>query len=57
MPTRICNLGMKPVRDVVISENCKVVEEMRVSGVMNAVLRFSLPGKVSFRNCRTVPMS
>ena len=52
-----CESATETVRAVVKSENTKVVEGMRVAGIMNAELRFSLPAKVSFKNYRTVPMA
>jgi hypothetical protein len=43
--------------DVVKSTDCKVIEGMEVAGIMNAQIRFHLPGNVSFENCKTVPIS
>jgi hypothetical protein len=34
-----------------------VIEGMEVSGIMNAHIRFHLPGNVSFENCMIVPIS
>jgi hypothetical protein len=52
-----CDSATETVRDVVKSDDCKVIEGMEVTGIMNAELRFHLPGNVSFENCKTVPMS
>lgn len=50
-----CESATETVRDVV--KDCKVIEGMEVTGIMNAELRFHLPGNVSFENCKTIPMS
>ena len=39
--------------DFVIS----LLEGMEVAGIMNAQIRFHLPGNVSFENCKIVPIS
>ena len=52
-----CESATETVRDAVKSNDCKVIEGMEVSGIMNAELRFHLPGNVSFENCKTVPIS
>jgi len=52
-----CESATETVRGVVNSDACKVVEGMKVAGIMNAELGFSLPADVSFKNCRTVPIS
>jgi hypothetical protein len=52
-----CDSATETVRDVVKSTNCKVIEGMEVAGIMNAQIRFHLPGNVSFENCNTVPIS
>jgi len=52
-----CESATETVRDVVKPDDCKVIEGMEVTGIMNAELRFHLPGNVSFENCKTVPMS
>jgi hypothetical protein len=52
-----CDSATETVRDVVKSTDCKVVEGMEVAGIMNAQIRFHLPGNVSFENCKTVPIS
>ncbi len=52
-----CESATETVRDVVKSNDCKVIEGMEVTGIMNAQLRFHLPGNVSFENCKIVPIS
>jgi len=52
-----CDSATETVRDVVKSTDCKVIEGMEVAGIMNAQIRFNLPGNVSFENCKTVPIS
>jgi hypothetical protein len=52
-----CPSATETVRNVVKSDDCKVVEGMKVSGIMNAELGFHLPANVSFKNCKTVPIS
>jgi hypothetical protein len=52
-----CESATETVRDAVKSNDCKVIEGMEVAGIMNAELRFHLPGNVSFENCKTVLIS
>jgi hypothetical protein len=52
-----CESATETVRDAVTSTGCRVIEGMRVSGIMNAQLTFHLPGNVSFENCKVVPIS
>ena len=52
-----CDSATETIRDAVKSTDCKVVEGMEVAGIMNAQIRFHLPGNVSFENCKTVPIS
>ena len=52
-----CDSATKTVRDVVKSTNCKVIEGMKVTGIMNAKLTFRMPGTISFEDCDTVPIS
>lgn len=51
-----CDSATETVRDAVKSTDCKVIEGMEVAGIMNAQIRFHLPGNVSFENCKTVPI-
>jgi hypothetical protein len=50
-----CESATETVRDVV--KNCKVIEGMKKAGIMNAQIRFHLPGNVSFENCKKVLIS
>ena len=52
-----CESATETVRDAVKSSDCKVIEGMKVAGIMNATLRFHLPGSVSFEDCKIVPLS
>ena len=52
-----CESATETVSDAVKSNGCKVIVGMEVTGIMNAQLRFHLPGNVSFENCKIVPMS
>jgi len=52
-----CDSATETIRDAVQATDCKVIEGMEVAGIMNAQIRFRLPGNVSFENCRTVSIS
>ena len=52
-----CESATETVRTAVKSADCKVIEGMKVTGIMNAELRLRLPGSISFENCKTVPLS
>ena len=52
-----CESATETVRGTVASNDCRVIEGMRVSGVMNAKLRFRAPDKITFEDCRVVPIS
>ena len=39
------------------STNCKVVEGVKLTGIMNAKLRLHLPGHISYGDCKTVPIA
>jgi hypothetical protein len=52
-----CDSATETVRDAVKSNGCKVIEGMEVAGIMNAQLKFRLPGNVSFENCKIIPIS
>ncbi|MET0070302.1 MAG: hypothetical protein ABW096_09695 [Candidatus Thiodiazotropha sp.] len=51
-----CESATETVKGVVNS-GCKVIEGMKVTGIMNAQLKVSLAGKVSFEDCKIVPIS
>jgi hypothetical protein len=52
-----CDSATVTVRDSVESTGCKVIEAMKVTGIMNAKLKFRLPGNLSFDDCKTIPIS
>ena len=52
-----CDSATETVRDAVKSTDCKVIEGMKVAGIMNAKLTFSFPGNISFEDCKIVPIS
>lgn len=52
-----CDTATKTVMDEARSTNCKVIEGMKVSGLMNAKLQLHFPGKISFDDCKIVPIS
>jgi hypothetical protein len=52
-----CDSATATVREAAEAAGCKVIEGMKVSGIMNAQLTFRLPGSVSFEDCRIVPIS
>ena len=52
-----CDSATETVRDSVKAIGCKVIEGMKVTGIMNATLKVHLPGNISFGNCRIVPIS
>ena len=52
-----CDSATETVREVIESTDCKLIEGMAVTGIMNAKLRFHLPCNVSFADCKTVAIS
>lgn len=52
-----CDSATVTVRDAVKSSGCKVVEGMKVAGIMNAKLSVHLPCNVSFEECTITPIS
>jgi hypothetical protein len=52
-----CDSAVETVRDLVKSTDCKVIEGMKVAGVMNARLSFRFPCNVCFEDCKIVPIS
>jgi hypothetical protein len=52
-----CDSAAETVRDAIQSTGCKVIEGMKVGGIMNAHIRFRFPGDISFEDCKTVPVS
>ena len=52
-----CDSATETVREAVRRSDCKVIEGMKVSGIMNATLKFSFPCDLSFGDCRIIPIS
>jgi hypothetical protein len=52
-----CDSATETVREAVKSLDCKVIEGMRVAGIMNAKLRFRLPDRISFEDCGVCAIS
>lgn len=52
-----CDSATETIREAAQAAGCKVIEGMKVSGIMNAQLKFQLPGNVTFEGCRIVPIS
>jgi hypothetical protein len=52
-----CDSATRTVRDLVNQTEVKVIEGMKISGIMNAELRFHLPGNISFKKCKIIPIS
>jgi hypothetical protein len=52
-----CDTATETVRDSVESTGCKVIQGMEVVGLMNAKMKFHLPGNVSFEDCKIIPIS
>jgi hypothetical protein len=52
-----CDSATETVRDLVKSTDCKVIEGMKVAGIMNARLSVRLPCNISFEDCKIVPIS
>jgi hypothetical protein len=49
-----CDSATETVREATQANGHKVIEGMKVSGIMNAQLKFELPGNVCFENCRII---
>ena len=52
-----CDSATETVRDLVTSTDCKVIEGMKVTGIMNATPRFHFPCNVSFEACKIIPIA
>jgi hypothetical protein len=52
-----CDSATETVRESVKLLPCKVIEGMKVAGIMNAKLRFHWPCNISFEDCKIVPIS
>jgi hypothetical protein len=51
-----CDSATETVRDVTNS-NCKVIEGMKVAGIMNAQLKFHFPCNITFEDCKIITIS
>lgn len=52
-----CESATETVRNAVASTGCRVIDGMKVTGIMNAELKFGLPADISFQNCTVVPIA
>lgn len=52
-----CESATETARKAVESTGCRVIDAMKVTGIMNAELSFGLPADISFRNCTVVPIA
>ena len=52
-----CDSATETVREAVRDMDCRVIEGMRVAGIMNARLSFRLPDQITFDDCRIYPIS
>ena len=52
-----CDSATETVRALVESNEVKVIEGMKVAGIMNARLSLRWPGHLSFEGCSVVPIS
>jgi hypothetical protein len=51
-----CDSATETVRDVVSAE-VRVIEGMKIAGIMNGRMSFRLPGDLFFDGCKVVPIS
>ena len=52
-----CDSATETVTEAARTAGRRVIEGMQVNGIMNARLKFQVPGTVSFAGCKTVPIS
>ena len=52
-----CTSATQTVRDTVESPDCRIIEGMEATGIMNAKLKIAPPGNVCFEDCKVVPNS
>jgi len=52
-----CESATETVRRAIQSTDCKVIEGMTLEGIMNAKLKFNLPGSITFEDCKTLPFN
>lgn len=51
-----CDSAIETVRDLVMTDECNVIQGMKVTGFMNAKIRFHLPGDICFEDCKIIPL-
>ena len=52
-----CDSATATVRELVPAGECKVIQGLDVAGYMNAKLRLTWPGNVSFDDCKIIPLT
>ncbi len=52
-----CESATETVREAVKSYNCKVIEGMEVTGIVNAKLKLQSPCNISFTDCKVIAKS
>ena len=52
-----CDSATETVRALLKAEDGKVVQGMKVTGFMNAKMRFHLPFNISFEDCKVIPFT
>ena len=52
-----CDSAFETVRDAAKTNDCKVIEGMKIGGIANATLKFRLPGNISFEDSKIVSIS
>jgi len=52
-----CDSAVETVRNAAEPTNCKVIPGMKIGGIANTTLQFSLPGTISFQNSKIVSIS
>ena len=52
-----CDSATETVRDLIKTDDCKVIQGMVVMGFMNAKMRFHLPCNISFEDCNVIPFT
>ena len=52
-----CESATESARDALKSIDCKVVQGMRVEGIVNVKVRFHLPGTLSLEDCKIISVS
>ena len=52
-----CESATETVRDSIKSTNCRVIEGMKTTGIMNTKLSFQLPCDICFKDSRVITLS